>query len=252
MQQQMFGNRTIFVTGASGGIGAAAAIAFAAAGGRVTIADLNGIQLQRTAETIREHGGTCHAVTLDVTDSTAVDAAINDHVERWGRIDCAFNNAGIVLEGIDTAWGLALPFDRTMDVNTGGVLNCMRAELRHMVANRAGAIVNTASIAGETGSGGAGYCASKHAVIGLTRSAALHYAIQGVRVNAVCPGVIATPMTIDLVENPDAAAILTQLQPMGRIGQPEEVAAAVLFLCSDSASYITGQALAVDGGYMAG
>lgn len=248
---QPFKDKTIFVTGAAGGIGRAAALAFAAAGGRVTIADRDGAQLAETARLIAAGGGEAHAVTLDVTDAAAVDVAIDDHVARWGGIDCAFNNAGVALEDANTDWGTAALFDRTMAVNVNGILNCMRAELRHMTPRRSGVIVNTASIAGETGAGGAGYCGSKHAVIGLTRSAALRYAAEGIRINAVCPGVIATPMTAGMADDPKTAAIIAQMQPMGRIGQPEEIATAVLFLCSDAASFITGHPLAVDGGYLA-
>jgi NAD(P)-dependent dehydrogenase (short-subunit alcohol dehydrogenase family) len=247
----MFQEKTVFVTGAASGIGRAAAVAFAAAGGRVTLADRQEQGLAEALRTITDAGGRAHTVLLDVSDENAVAMAIDDHAERWGRLDCAFNNAGVVLEGFDTEWGNAELYDRTMAINARAVLNCMRAELRHMKAQKSGAIVNTASIAGESGAGGAAYCASKHAVIGLTRSAALRHASRGIRVNAVCPGVIDTALTAGVSIDPAAAAVVASMHPMGRMGRPEEVAAAVLFLCSDAAGYITGHPLAVDGGYLA-
>ena len=247
----MFEGKAAFVTGAAGGIGRAAAIGFADGGARVTIADVDRAGLDETAGLIAERGGECHPCRLDVTDASAVGAAIEDHVARWHRLDCAFNNAGVVLEGLESNWGDEDIFDRTWTINTKGVLNCMRAELRHMVRQGSGSIVNTASITGESGLGGAGYCASKHAVIGLTRSAAIKFAAQGIRINAVCPGTTATAMTAEVMKSPQGAAAVSNLQPIGRIAQPEEIASAVLFLSSSAASYIIGHPLAVDGGYLA-
>ena len=247
----MINGRSGLVTGAGGGIGRAAAIAFAKQGAKVTLADLSVEGVEQTAAMIRDSGGEAFCQQLDVADAAAVDAAVDAHVERHGSIDFAFNNAGISLEDLGTEWGDLDLFDRTQAVNTRGVLLCMRAEIRHMVRQGSGAIVNTASIAGMSGAGGAGYCASKHAVVGLTRSAALRYAAQGIRINAVCPGVIETPMTEGLLADPQTAAMLAQMSPIGRFGKPEDIANAVLFLCSEAASFITGHPLAVDGGYLA-
>lgn len=247
----MFENTSIFITGAGGGIGRATALAFARTGGRVTATDVQQEGLDETARLIGEVGGECLCILLDVTDADACQSAVDAHVAHWGSLDFAFNNAGVTLEGIGAEWGNVAAYQRTMDINAGGVLHCMRAELGHMVAQGRGAIVNTASIAGESGAGGAGYCASKHAIIGLTRSAALHFATKGVRVNAVCPGTISTPMTAAMEAEPRAAALLAQMQPIGRMGRADEIAAAVLFLCSDAASFITGHPLAVDGGFLA-
>jgi NAD(P)-dependent dehydrogenase (short-subunit alcohol dehydrogenase family) len=245
----LFQGRTAFVTGGGSGIGRATALAFAEEGAKVAVADLKGADA--VADEIGAAGGEAFAITLDVTDEAAVNAAVDSVVTRWGRLDCAFNNAGVTLEMLDTPWGSVEAYDKTVAINQRGVLLCMAAELRHMVAQKSGAIVNTSSIAGLSGSGGAGYCASKHAVIGLTRSAALRYAAEGVRVNAVCPGVIVTPMTAPIAGDPQGRAFLDQMTPLGRMGEAREIADAVIFLCSDKASFITGHPLAVDGGYLA-
>jgi len=244
-----FEGRVAFVTGAGSGIGRAAALAFAAEGACVAAADLRGAEA--TAGAIITQGGEAMAITLDVTDEAAVNAAVDSIVARWGGLDCAFNNAGISLENLQTPWESIDLYDRVVAVNQRGVLLCMAAELRHMAPRRRGAIVNTASIAGMAGLSGPGYCGSKHAVIGLTRSAAMRYAPDGIRINAVCPGVIATPMVGTLSNDPNAAALMGQMHPIGRMGRPEEVADGVIFLCSDRASFITGHPLAIDGGYLA-
>lgn len=241
--------KTAFVTGGGSGIGRATALAFAEEGAKVAVADLKGADA--VADEINAAGGEAFAIALDVTDEAAVNAAVDAVVARWGRIDCAFNNAGVTLEGLQTPWGQLDAYDKTIGINQRGVLLCMAAELRHMAAQKSGAIVNTSSIAGLSGAGGAGYVASKHAVIGLTRSAALRYAAEGVRVNAVCPGVIETPMTAPIAETPQGRAVLDQMTPIGRMGRAHEIADAVVFLCSDKASFITGHPLAVDGGYIA-
>jgi NAD(P)-dependent dehydrogenase (short-subunit alcohol dehydrogenase family) len=241
--------KTAFITGAGSGIGRAAALAFAEEGARVAVADLKGADA--VAGEIEAAGGEAFAIELDVTDEAAVNAAVDSVVERWGRLDCAFNNAGVSLENLDTQWGSLDIFDKSVLVNQRGVLLCMAAELRHMAAQNSGAIVNTASIAGLVGAGGAGYVASKHAVVGLTQSAAMRYAAQGIRVNAVCPGVVVTPMTQVIADDPKGRAVLDQMTPMNRMGEPREIADAVVFLCSDKASFITGHPLAVDGGYLA-
>lgn len=243
--------RTVFVTGGGSGIGRAAAIAFAEEGARVAIADLNADGAAETAAMVRAAGAEAHHGALDVTDQAAVDAFVDDIVARWGGLDCAFNNAGVALEGMETGWGDLDAYDRTIAVNQRGLLLCMAAELRHMERAGCGAIVNTASIAGMAGAGGAGYCASKHAVIGLTRSAAMRYAAQGIRINAVCPGAIRTPMVEAVAKEEAAARFIAEMHPMNRLGEAREVADAVVFLCSDKASFITGHPLAVDGGYLA-
>ena len=197
-------------------------------------------------------GATAHFVRCDVAHGTEVQALVARTIERFGRLDCAFNNAGI--EGTLAAIGDGLEEDaaRVIDVNLMGVWRCLHAELPRMAAQGGGAIVNTASVAGLVGAGGlAPYVASKHGVVGLTKAAALEYAKSGVRVNAVCPGLIQTPMVDRLAAaNPDAVAALLAAKPMGRVGTPDEVAAAVVWLCSDAASFTTGHPLVIDGGYV--
>ncbi|QKS01407.1 glucose 1-dehydrogenase [Sphingomonas sp. CL5.1] len=245
----LFEGKTAFVTGGGAGIGRATALAFAAEGAKVAVADLKGAEA--VAAEIIAAGGEAFAIELDVTDEAAVNAAVDAVVARWGRLDCAFNNAGVTLEMLGTPWGDLDAYDRTVAINQRGVVLCMAAELRHMAARKSGAIVNTSSIAGLSGAGGAAYCASKHAVIGLTRSAALRFAAEGIRVNAVCPGVIATAMTAPIAADPQGKAVLDQMMPIGRMGEAREIADAVIFLCSDKASFITGHPLAVDGGFAA-
>jgi len=238
-----------FVTGGGAGIGRATALAFAEEGARVAVADLKGAE--ETAAAITAQGGDAYAVALDVTDEAAVNAAVDGVVERWGRLDIGFNNAGVSLEDMTTPWDSVEIYDRVTAVNQRGVMLCMAAELRHMARQKSGAIVNTASVAGMAGLSGAGYCGSKHAVIGLTRSAAMRYAAEGIRVNAVCPGAIVTPMTEAVARDPQGGAFMAQMHPMNRMGEAREVADAVVFLASDKASFITGHPLAVDGGYLA-
>lgn len=244
-------DKTAFVTGAGGGIGRATALMMAAEGARVTVTDIDGRAAAATAAMIEAEGGTAFATALDVTDAASCKTVIDDHVARWGSLDCAFNNAGVSLEGMQTPWGDAAAFTRSFDINVTGVLNCMVAELAHMAAAKSGSIVNTASIAGLSGAGGPGYCGSKHAVVGLTRSAAIRYAPMGVRVNCVCPAAIVTPMTDMVAKDPQGAAFMAQMHPLGRMGEAQEVADAVVFLLSSRASFITGHPLAVDGGFMA-
>ena len=247
----LLAGKIAFVTGGGSGIGRATALAFAAEGARVAVADLNADSAAETAALIAAAGGEARQGALDVTDGAAVDAFVDALVADWGGLDCAFNNAGVALEGMETPWGDLAAYDRSIAVNQRGLLLCMTAELRHMERAGRGAIVNTASIAGMSGAGGAGYCGSKHAVVGLTRSAALRYAAQGIRINAVCPGAIRTPMVEAVAQEEEAARFIAAMHPMNRIGEAQEVADAVVFLCSDKASFITGHALAVDGGYLA-
>ncbi|MBO9696765.1 MAG: SDR family oxidoreductase [Sphingopyxis sp.] len=247
----LLAGKIAFVTGGGSGIGRATALAFAAEGARVAVADLDAGSAAETAALVAAAGGEARHGALDVTDGAAVDAFVDALVADWGGLDCAFNNAGVALEGMETPWGDLAAYDRSIAVNQRGLLLCMTAELRHMERAGRGAIVNTASIAGMSGAGGAGYCGSKHAVIGLTRSAALRYAAQGIRINAVCPGAIRTPMVEAIAQEEEAARFIAAMHPMNRIGEAQEVADAVVFLCSDRASFITGHPLAVDGGYLA-
>lgn len=242
-------NRIAFVTGGAGGIGAATAIAFAAEGAKVAVADLKAPT--ETVETIRAAGGDAYSIALDVTDQAAVEAAVDGVVAKWGRLDIAFNNAGVSLEDYTTPWESVELYDKVVAVNQRGVMLCMAAELRHMAKQGSGSIVNTASVAGMVGLAGAGYCGSKHAVVGLTRSAAMRYAAEGIRVNCVCPGAISTPMTEAEGLSDQSRAFMAQMHPMNRMGRAEEIADAVVFLASDKASFITGHPLAVDGGYLA-
>ena len=239
------------VTGAGSGIGRAVALAFAREGARLVVSDVDATSAAATAAAARGLGAVAHDVRCDVRSGAEVEALVARTVELFGRIDCACNNAGI--EGTLAPIGDAAEADaaRVLDVNLMGVWRCLHAELPRMAAQGAGAIVNTASVAGLVGAGGlAPYVASKHGVIGLTKAAALEYAARGVRVNAVCPGVIATPMVDRLAAaSPGVIEALLAVKPMGRLGAPDEVAAAVVWLCSDAASFTTGHALTVDGGY---
>jgi NAD(P)-dependent dehydrogenase (short-subunit alcohol dehydrogenase family) len=243
--------RSTLVTGGGSGIGRATALAFAAEGAKVAVADLNGAAAEETAKLIRDKGGEAYGETLDVTDKAAVDTFVDGVAARWGGIDAAFNNAGISPEDFSIPWGELGAADSTMSVNYQGVLYCMVAELRHMEKAGKGSIIGTSSIAGLSANGGAGYCASKHAVVGLTKSAAVRYAPLGIRVNCVCPGVIKTAMTQQFINDPQAHEFLKQLQPMPRLGEPQEIVDAVVFLASDKSSFITGHPLVVDGGCLA-
>jgi NAD(P)-dependent dehydrogenase (short-subunit alcohol dehydrogenase family) len=243
--------RSTLVTGAGSGIGRATALSFAAEGAKVAVADLNGTAAEETAQMIRANGGEAFAAALDVTDRAAVDAFVDGVAERWGGIDAAFNNAGVSLEDFTIPWGEVGPAEKTMSVNYAGVLYCMNAELRHMEKAGKGSIIGTSSIAGQSGNGGAGYCASKHAVIGLTRSAAVRFAPLGVRVNCVCPGVIETNMTQSLIDDPQTHEYLKMMQPWPRLGKAQDIADAVVFLASDKSAFITGHPLVVDGGCLA-
>jgi NAD(P)-dependent dehydrogenase (short-subunit alcohol dehydrogenase family) len=238
-----------FVTGGFGGIGAATAISFAKEGAKVAVADIKGADA--TVKAIADAGGEAYAITVDVTDEAAVNAAVDGVVERWGRLDIAFNNAGVALESMATPWEAVDVYDKVADVNQRGVLLCMAAELRHMTRQKSGSIVNTASVASLSGLSGPGYCGSKHAVIGFTRSAAIRYAAEGIRVNCVCPGAIMTPMMEWTFQEPASKAFVEQMHPMNRLGEAQEIADGVVFLASDRASFITGHPLAIDGGYLA-
>jgi NAD(P)-dependent dehydrogenase (short-subunit alcohol dehydrogenase family) len=248
-----FAGQVALVTGGSSGMGLATAQAFAEAGAAVVLADVNEAALGAAADALTAAGHQALGVVCDVSAEDQVDAMVNQAVDRFGRLDMAFNNAGIQAPPTDAADEPAETFDRVNAINLRGVWSCMKHELRQMRTQGSGAIVNCSSLGGLVGlPGRAAYHASKHGVIGLTRSAALEYAPRGIRINAVCPGTIETPMVTDMIAKgelsvPDAVAN----QPIGRLGRAEEIAAAVLWLSSPGASLIVGVALPVDGGYTA-
>jgi NAD(P)-dependent dehydrogenase (short-subunit alcohol dehydrogenase family) len=249
-----FEGKVALVTGAGGGIGLATASAFAEAGASVIVADRNAALTETATDGLRSRGHQALAVTCDVTDRDQVKAMVEHAVRTYGRLDAAFNNAGINCDAAPMGETDDNVFDGILNVNLRGVWNCMKAELHQMVAQRNGAIVNCSSIGGMRGSKGrAAYSASKFGVIGLTRAAALDYADRGIRINAVCPGIIGnTPMAATVTKNyaPDIVNAFVAAEPIGRLGEPEEVAAAVLWLCSPAASFVLGHSLAIDGGIL--
>jgi NAD(P)-dependent dehydrogenase (short-subunit alcohol dehydrogenase family) len=247
--------KVALVTGAGSGIGRASALAFAREGAKVVVSDVAEERSRETIAAIVAGGGEATFVRADVSVPEDVAALVRAVVEAFGRLDCAHNNAGIT--GADTGVGPTHlhpeeTWHRVIAVNLTGVWLCMKHETAQMLAQGGGAIVNTASAAGLIGLAGvSAYVASKHGVVGLTRTAALEYAQQGIRVNAVCPGYIRTPMTAAGFADPERRARNIAREPIGRYGEPEEVAEVVVWLCSDAASFVTGHALAVDGGYLA-
>jgi NAD(P)-dependent dehydrogenase (short-subunit alcohol dehydrogenase family) len=249
-----FAGRVAFITGAGSGIGRATALAFAAQGAAVAVSDNSDKGLHETAGLIEDQGGQALPVRCDVGRSDDVAAAVAAAVRQFGRLDFAFNNAGVeqpvapLHEISDEQW------DRIIDINLRGVFYGMKHEIPAMLATGGGAIVNTSSGAGVIGiAGQSAYAASKHAVIGLTKAAALDYAAAGVRVNAVCPGIIETPMMDRFSGGTEEGRqrVIGQ-EPVGRMGRPEEIASAVLWLCSDLGAFTVGHALVVDGGQTVG
>lgn len=248
-----FAHRVALVTGGSSGIGRATCLAFAKEGAKVVVSDVVSSGGEETAAAILQAGGDAIFVKADVSKAAEVEALIKRTLEVYHQLDCAFNNAGIEGATASTIDCTEESWDQVLSINVKGVFLCMKYELAHMVKQKRGAIVNCSSIAGLVGFPfAAPYVASKHGMIGLTRTAALEYAKEGIRVNAVCPGVIHTKMIDRAVQgHPGMEAQLVAAEPMGRMGTPEEIAEAVLWLCSDGASFVTGQALAVDGGWVA-
>lgn len=247
--------KSALITGGGGGIGRATALIFAREGARIAVADANIDAAAETVAQVNAAGGQAMSLSGDVTDSAAVQAMINTVVSAYGRIDCAFNNAGIAgyqvnASGKKTHEWADDSFDRMIAVNLRGVWLCMKHEIQHMLAQGGGVIVNTGSIAGLIGlPTSSAYVAAKHGVLGLTKTAALEYATDKIRVNAVCPGYIETKMTEDTMRR--RGAELMQKVPFGRMGKPAEIGEMVLWFCSDRASYVTGACYNVDGGYMA-
>lgn len=251
--EKNFQGKVAFITGASSGIGKATAMAFARAGADVALADVELDKGAVTAREIEKLGAKVLLLKCDVSRDLDVRSAVGRTIETFGRMDAAFNNAGIEGEQGSTVDCTEGNWDRVIDTNLKGVWFCMKSQIPQMIRQGGGAIVNCSSIAGMVGFLGIpAYVASKHGVIGLTRSAALEYAKENVRVNAVCPGVIQTPM-VDRFTHGEAQARseLIEGEPIGRIGKPEEVAEAVLWLCSDRASFVTGHPMVIDGGWLA-
>jgi NAD(P)-dependent dehydrogenase (short-subunit alcohol dehydrogenase family) len=245
--------KVALVTGGGSGIGRASALAFAREGAKVVVADVAVEGGEETVRLIQQSGGEAIFGKTDVSRAAEVEALVSRAVQTYGRLDCAHNNAGIegaaatTIDYAEDAW------ERVIAINLKGVWLCMKYEIPHLLKQGGGAIVNTASTAGLVGyRGGSAYVASKHGVVGLTKTAALEYAKAGVRVNAVCPGAIDTPMMGRLTgHRPQRAERMAAAEPVGRMGQPEEIAQAVVWLCSEAASFVTGHAMAVDGGITA-
>jgi NAD(P)-dependent dehydrogenase (short-subunit alcohol dehydrogenase family) len=248
-----FDGKVAFVTGAASGIGRATALRFAALGAAVAVVDVQSTQGQECAQLIRSTGAAAVFIEADVSRRQEVTNAVQRVVDEFGRLDVAHNNAGIEGEVTTLVESSEENWDRVMSINLKGVWLCMHAQIPVMLKGGGGAIVNTASVAGLAGQVGAtAYCAAKHGIIGLTKAAALEYAKAGIRINAVCPGLVHTSMSERLsAGNPGLVDSLAAMSPIGRAGRPSEIAEAVVWLCSDAASYVVGHALTVDGGVLA-
>jgi len=245
--------KVALVTGASSGIGRATALAFAREGARVVFSDVNAEGGEETVSMISKAGGEGIFVHADVSKAADVEAMGNKTIMVYGRLDCAFNNAGIAVGGGPIHEDSEENWNRIISINLKGVWLCMKYEIPQMLKQGEGAIVNTSSVAGLVGYAiNPIYSASKHGIVGLTKSAALQYAKAGIRINVVCPGIILTPMVHDLSEDSELEKWALGHVPEGRLGKPEEVAAAVVWLCSDTTSYVTGAVIPVDGGSITG
>ena len=243
-----FENKTAFITGAASGIGRATAAAFAAEGARVVVTDRDEAALRETADHAKRFAGEVLAITFDVSKPEQVEASVAQAVKAFGRIDCAFNNAGVENKAAPLHEIELEEWDRILNINLRGTFICMKQEIAQMVRQGGGVVVNTSSGAGIRGvARGASYAASEHGMIGMTKSAALDYAKQNIRVNCVLPGNIATPM-MDRFTGGDIQKAI-DLEPVGRLGKPEEIAEAVLWICSDLGGFVTGSAIVVDGGW---
>jgi NAD(P)-dependent dehydrogenase (short-subunit alcohol dehydrogenase family) len=250
----LLSGKSAIITGAASGIGRATALIFAREGARLILADMAEDAGEKAAAMIRDKGGEARFVRCDVSKAADTDAMVAAAVKAYGRLDCAFNNAGIGGKQCKTADYDEAEFDRIVAINMKGVWLCMRAEIRQFLAQGTpAAIVNTASAAGLVASHSMpAYTAAKHGVVGLTKCAALEYARSSIRVNDVCPGVVDTPLVEEMVAGrPKLAARLDQVEPVGRKARPEEIGEAVAWLCSDSASFVTGTSMSVDGGLTA-
>lgn len=248
-----FEGKTALVTGGAAGIGRAAALTFARRGAQVVVADVDTPRGKETVGMIEEEGGEALFLNVDISRAEDVRRMVQETVDAYGGLDFAFNNAGIEGEQAPVAESSEENWDRVIDINLKGVWLCMKEEIPAMLDRGGGAIVNTSSVAGRVGFENLpAYVASKHGVLGLTKTAAVEYATQGIRVNAVCPGVIHTEM-IDRTTggDPEAMEAYANLAPVQRMGQPEEVADAVVWLCSEEASFVTGDAITIDGGFTA-
>ena len=251
-----FGEKVALVTGGSSGIGRATALALSDEGAKVVVAARRRKEGEETADLIKSRGGEALFVSTDVSNGREVEALVDRAVQAYGRLDLACNNAGISGPHlVFTADFREEDWDKVIDTNLKGVWLCMKYEIRQMLKQQTkGAIVNVSSVAGLSGGWfNSAYYASKHGVIGATKAAAVEYAKEGIRINAVCPATIRTPMadqTMFKSQNPEAQLRQNALHPIGRIGNPEEVAAAIVWLCSDAASYMVGHALVVDGGFL--
>ena len=247
-----FEGRVALVTGAASGLGLATARAFAESGASVVLADWNEEAARAAADELAAKGHKVLAMRCDVADDAQVEAMVEQTVARFGRLDAAYNNAGIQNVLAETADSTREDYDRVMGVNLRGVWSCMKFELRQMRKQGSGAIVNCSSLGGLVGGAERGiYHAAKHGVLGFTKSSALEYAARGIRINAVCPGLIETPMAAQMRAGGQTEALegMLKLVPMARYGRADEIADAVLWLCSDASSFVTGQSISVDGGF---
>ena len=249
---RQFEDKVALVTGGSSGIGRATALGFAREGAKVVVTDVDVDGGIATVSMIKGAEGEAVFVEADVSQAADVEAMVSKVIETYDRLDCAFNNAGIAGPiGVATAEYSEEAWHQVISINLTGVWLCMKYEIKQMLKQNGGAIVNTASVMGLVGSGSPAYGASKHGVVGLTKSAALSYSQEGIRINAVCPGFIVTPILDPIIGDDSLVETLNARHPIGRMGQPEEVAETVVWLCSDAASFVTGHAMAVDGGYVA-